>query len=367
MMQVLETEDVRPFREGLSLLQAFDHGKTVEEVARLSGRTDILDLAGNESTVGTSPKVARIVRDEASQAWHYPDPDCRELGEAIAARYRIDQQRISFGTGSEALLALIARAALDPGDRVIVVPPTFPIYASLANAQNAVVVKVPRQPDWTLDMRAMKAALTQQAKLTFLCNPNNPTGTPIPADQIAQIAEMIGPKGILVLDEAYHEFHQLENPLGSLEALEDAPCPWFVLRTFSKAYALGGFRVGYGIASGPKLTDMLDRIRPQFGVSWLAQRVAMAALSDRDHLTKAVSEIRSSREKLLLELRALGLIVAPSDANFLLIAAPDSLSDRLAHQGIIVRPVPGGYVRLTVCRLNDVERVIDAFKVALVP
>ena len=355
----------QPFRNTLGGLSPFDHGLTVETVRRLSGRDDVLNLAGNENAVGASPRVAEAVRAAAEEAWRYPDPACTALGTALGEQLGIAPDRISFGTGSEALLAIIARAALDPGDRVVLSSPTFPIYAALAVAAGAVVVDVPRGADHNLDLDAMAEALSQPAKTVFLCNPNNPTGTPIPSADITAIARMAGSGCLVVLDEAYHEFHALEDPHGSLCALDASDAPWFVLRTFSKAYALGGYRVGYSVARSAALTGMLDRIRPQFGVGVLSERAALAALSDRTHLERSVAEIRAAREALRADLTALGLAVAPSATNFLYIAAPEGTADHLVRHGILVRPMPAGRMRLTVCRLRDVARVVEGFRSAL--
>lgn len=357
-------DDPLPFRANIRELALFDHGLSVDDVRRLSGRDDVLNLAGNENAVGASPRVADAVRAEADTAWLYPDPAYARLVDALAAKLDLDRARISLGTGSEALLAIIARAAIEPGDRIVSASPTFPVYASLALSQGGQLVDVPRLADHGLDMPAMAAALERPAKIVFLCNPNNPTGTPIPPAQISAIARMVGPRGLVVLDEAYHEFHALEDPLGSIRSLEAGNAPWFVLRTFSKAYALGGFRVGYAIARDAALTAMIDRVRPQFGVGSLSERAALAALADQSHLEAAVLEIRAARDMLREGLIRLGFDVARSSANFLFVKGPADLADRLARQAILVRPAPGGAVRLTVCRARDVPRVIEAFRSA---
>ena len=353
-----------PFRNTLDGLRSFDHGLSVDEARRISGRHDVLNLAGNENTVGASPRVAEAVRAGAESAWIYPDSACRELTVAIARHLDVAPGRILCGTGSEALLGLITRATLDPSDRVILSSPTFPIYASLAVAAGATVIDVARRPDHRLDIDALARAMSQPAKLIFLCNPNNPTGTPIPSDDIARIAALVGSGGLVVVDEAYHEFHQIEYPRRTFEALDAAGSPWIVLRTFSKAYALGGFRVGYAVASEEAVVEVLDRIRPQFGVSSLGQRAALAALDDQAHLLRAVQEICSARAKLQEGLEELGFRVDASAANFLFVEAPSAMPEHLATQGIIVRPLGAGRLRLTVCRERDVPRVVAAFRSA---
>ena len=353
-----------PFRWSLRNLRPFDHGMSVEDARQIAGG-EVLNLSNNENAVGASPLVADTVRDAADTAWNYPDSACTALTAAIGKALALDPDRITCGTGSEALLAIIAHAALDPGDRVVLSSPTFPIYRSLAVGQNAIVVDVPRRDDHGIDLAGMAKALSSGAKLVFLCNPNNPTGTPIPPEDISAIGRMVGPNGIVVVDEAYHEFHQLDRPLATLRALDQANAPWFVLRTFSKAFALGGFRVGYAIARNTALSEGLDLVRPQFGVSTLAQRAAMVALSDRHHLEYAIAEIRRTRETLRAGLTALGLKVAPSEANFLYIESPPGTVSRILRHGVMARALTERHMRLTVCRQCDAGRVLEAFRAAM--
>ncbi|MDT9598798.1 pyridoxal phosphate-dependent aminotransferase [Sphingosinicella rhizophila] len=340
----------------------FDHGPSLDDARLASGRADILDLAGNENAVGASPHVVDAVTRCASEAWRYPDSNCGELGRMIAGRLGIEASRLVFGTGSEALLALIARATIEDGDRVILSSPTFPIYAMLGRSLGGEVIDVPRRADYRLDADAVIQALLRPAKLVFLCNPNNPTGTPVPREHLVAIGRGIGRTGLLIVDEAYHEFAAMEHPGDTLAALDESGADYFVLRTFSKAYALGGFRVGYAIARNPGLADYVHRVRPQFGVSNLAQIAAAAAWQDQEHLTAAVEEIREARTALHRGLVDLGHDVLPSSANFLMVADPDgALAKRLLGEGIIARRVPPDHIRLTVCRMKDVPRVIGAF------
>ncbi|MDB5366246.1 MAG: hisC [Rhodospirillales bacterium] len=342
-----------PFRASLDRVTPFDHGLTLDEIRALSGCETVLDLAGNESAYGPSPDVLRALKRALPTGWRYPDPQCRALRERMAEDLGLATGRLSFATGSECLIEFITRAALGPGDAVLLSPPTFPIYANFARILDARVVDVARADGDELDVAAICAALAADPaiRIVFLCNPNNPTGGRIEGATLRAIARAAGPQRLLVLDEAYHEFAALEQPRATLDLLADCGTPFFVLRTFSKAFALGGFRVGYAIASDEATARRLDHVRTQFGVGNLAQVAALAAWQDQAHLRQAVTATRAARDALRGALLARGFGVLKSAANFLLLAVGDqapNLHQALQRQGVLTRPVGHIGLRVTV-------------------
>lgn len=340
-----------PFRPSLPGLQPFDHGPTVEEVRARSERDVVYDLASNESAFGPSPRVLEAVARGLGGAWRYPDPRCSALRSAVADRIGVSPARLIFGTGSELLIECIIRATIGAGDGILVSPPTFPIYANHARALGGEVICVRRDQAYRIDARELAMKLEPSVRVLVLCNPNNPTGTPIETDELDRIARFVGPRCLIVVDEAYHEFADIERPTATVTTLERTGARYLVLRTFSKAFALGGYRVGYGIASDREVVEKIELIRTQFPVPRISQIAALAAWQDTAYTAEVVRETRLRRDHLRASLTELGWHPQSSAANFLFVPLErrlDALEQHLLMAGIIVRRVGQIGVRITV-------------------
>lgn len=360
-----DADEPAPFRASLDHVTPFDHGLTLDEIRTLSHRDEVLDLAGNESAYGPSPAVLQAVTQALAAGWHYPDPHCRALRAAVARDLHVDARRLSFATGSECLLEFITRATLDAGDAVLLSPPTFPIYANFTRILGGRVIEIARLADDGLDLAAIEAALARDTsiKLVFLCHPNNPTGSPVDPAALQAVARAAGLRRLLVVDEAYHEFAALERPHATLDLLAACDAPWFVLRTFSKAFGLGGYRVGYAVASDAATARRLDHVRTQFGVGTLAQVAALAAWSDRAHLQHVVAATRDARDGLRGALLRRGFDVPQSAANFLLLRTGSDtaqLHEGLQRQGVLTRPVGRIGLRVTVGKPQQCDQFLAA-------
>ena len=290
----------------------------------------VIKLNTNENPYPPSPRVLDAMgRGLAETLRLYPDPDATALRRRAASVYGVPVDSILVGNGSDELLSLLVRAVVDPGGAVAYPVPTYSLYRTLVDLHEARAVEVPFPGDWRLP----PALAEVEASLTFLCNPNAPSGTVVPIAQIAELARRV--HGVLVVDEAYVDFAADH----ALRLLPDYPNV-VVLRTLSKSFSLAGLRVGLAFAH-PDLIDGLRTVKDSYNVNRLTQLGAEAALGDLPVMERNVERIRATRTVLIAELEQLGFTVPPSEANFVLARragrsmAP--VARALAARGILVR------------------------------
>jgi histidinol-phosphate aminotransferase len=320
----------------------------------------------NEPSFPPAPRVLEVLRRAEHMLGRYPDGAGTALRAALAARLGVGEERIVLGAGSDELIALSAAAFLAPGAHCVVPTPSFPRYRTCALLQGAVLTEVPVDVGGALDVDAMATA-ARGATLVFAASPNNPTGAMLAACELQRFVTRIDGQALLVLDEAYFEFGRAAGGPDGLQLLGERRGPWMVLRTFSKAYALAGLRVGYAVVSDPALAEALNRSRSLFNVSALAQAAALAALEDERYAIEQVGRTVASRERLRGQLEALGFTCLPSAANFLTVALPLPAGDaiaQLAAEGILVAsvgPAPfDRHIRITVGSEADHARLLEA-------
>mgnify|MGYP000847541355 FL=1 len=326
-------------------LPAYNAGLSSDAVRQRFGLDTIARLGSNENPFGPSPAVGAALRDMADAIGQYPDANSTALRAAIAARTGVEPADIVVGNGSENLLELLCLAFLSPGDRVVTLLPSFGLHEIFPRMMGAQVDMVPVTDSMEFDIDAWCAALgggARPPRMAILSNPSNPVGCMLDADAFDRVVRAAPPETLLVIDEAYYEYARLTPGFPDvLTRLRAQERPWIVLRTFSKAWGLAGLRVGYGLASHAELVRMLDRVRTPFNVNLAAQRAALAALGDADHMEKAVQETVAQREILRMQRRDLGVAVAPSAANFLFVdlrRANGPVAEALLARGIIVKP-----------------------------
>jgi len=301
-------------------------------------------LASNESAIGPSPYAIEAYRSAAAIMHLYPDGSCEELRRVIGEIYDLSPARIVCGNGSDELLALTGHAFLRPGDEVLHSAHAFLVYRMIACANDAVAVAVP-EPGLRVDVDRMLAAITPRTRIVFVANPNNPTGTYISSGELRRLHAGIPSGTLLVVDSAYAEFLRNGDYDSGVEMVRKFDNV-VMTRTFSKAYALAGLRVGWAYCP-ERVADVLNRIRGPFNVSVAAQRAAAAALQDRAHLERAIAHNESWRDWLTDEIRQLGLGVNKSAGNFVLIQFKDTETAKAAdpflmNRGVVLRPT-GGY------------------------
>jgi histidinol-phosphate aminotransferase len=348
----------------IAALEPYQPGKPIEEVVREYGITDVIKLASNESAIGVSPLALAALRGALEGLHRYPDGASFELRRKLGAKLGVDGAQLVFGAGADELLELLAKSFLGPGDEAVFAWPSFAMYPIVVRGMGATPVAVPLTADFVHDLDAIARAITLRTRLVFVCNPNNPTGTSVGAAEFDRFVAALPAHVVLVIDEAYVDFARRRDFPDSLAWIATRPGT-AVLRTFSKLYGLAGLRIGYGVADA-ELAGYLERARHPFNVNRLAEVAAVAALDDRAHVAKALAVNGEGLDYLTRELRALGLPVWPSDANFVLTRAGAGMQQALLREGIIVRPLAGfgmpEHLRITVGLPEENERLIKTLR-----
>jgi histidinol-phosphate aminotransferase len=333
--------------EHVRAISPYQSGKPISEVAREFGLDEatIVKLASNENPFGVPESAKQAMAAAAAELGRYPDANGYELKVALAARYGVPLDWITLGNGSNDILEIAAHAFVQHGQAVMYAQYAFAVYALATQGVGARHIVVPAS-DYGHDLDAMLAAIDADTRLIFIANPNNPTGTFLPAAAIEAFLKQVPAHVVVVLDEAYNEFLAPEDQFESSAWVRQFP-NLLVSRTFSKAYGLAGLRVGFAIAQ-PPLTDLMNRIRQPFNVNSLAQAAAIAALNDKAFLEKGALNNAAGYRQFIEAFEALGLEYVPSHGNFVLVKvgadvdAGARINLALLKQGVIVRPV-GSY------------------------
>jgi len=322
----------------------------------------------NECPFPPSPAVLQAIAEAAGRLNHYPDSVWTDLTKAIADQWGWPQDRIVCTNGSDDLLLMVGQLVLSEGDEAIAPGPCFPGYPRSAAAQGATLVQVPVRHDGGIDVDATLAAVTPKTKLVFLTTPMNPTGTLMRGEEFERLARGIPDHALLVLDEAYYEFGRHAGGVDHLPALQARTGPWVVLRTFSKAYALAGLRLGYALCGSEEVRNAFDQIRVGFNVGRLAQAGAKAALTDPAHTAMILDNNERERERMRAALSALGCRVLESATNFIAVELPGpgqpvvSALREEADIWIQAIPYPGfeNFIRISVCGPEDTDALLAA-------
>lgn len=349
----------------IALLNPYVPGKPIEELQRELGLTRVIKLASNENPLGPSPKALAALLGGHDSLHRYPDGGAYRLRQALADRWKVSLDHIILGNGSDEVLGLLARTFLAPGDEAVMADQTFVIYKMEVTAAHGKAVIVPLV-NWTHDLDGMAKAITSKTRLVFLCNPNNPTGTMVAADAVARFMAKVPEDVIVVFDEAYLEYVRDPHFPDSLQYVMRGRNA-VVLRTFSKIYGLAGLRIGYGIAT-PEITNCLNRVRPPFNANTLAQRAALAALGDDEHVAKSRAVNAAGMQQLEGGLRALGFAAIPSQANFVYFDVKRDgrgVFDALLREGVIVRHIEGTMLRVTIGQPDENDAFLTSLKKVL--
>lgn len=351
-------------------LRAYDPGHDLPALRRRFGGV-LAELGSNENTSGPSPLALAAIRDALPDVFRYPDPAGGALKAALARHMRVDAAQITLGNGSHELLMLIAQCFADASTSVVFSEFGFAVFPIATAASGAIPIRVSalarnhaRQP-LGHDLEAMAAVVRADTRIVYLANPNNPTGTWFGDAELAAFLARIPSTTLVVVDEAYHEFVDDPRLSSALRFLPSHP-NLIVTRTFSKAYALAGLRVGYAVGSA-HVVAVLERLRESFNVNMLALAAATAALGDQDHVARTKAFNLAERTWLAAQLERRGLRVLPSQTNFVLVDfARDAaaIEHALFGRGVIVRPM-GGYglgefLRISVGSRAENERLLEA-------
>jgi histidinol-phosphate aminotransferase len=337
-------DEVR-FRACLDDVAAYKPGRPP---ARTDGRPTY-KLSSNENPYPPLPGVLAAASEAAAQMNRYPDMGAVDLLEALSARFGVPTSDLAVATGSVALLYHLLQATVADGDEVVYAWRSFEAYPIAVQLTGATSVQVPLTDDARHDFKAMEAALTDRTKVVIVCTPNNPTGPVVRRDELLAFLDAVPSNVLVVLDEAYREFVREPDVVDGVDVYRDRPNV-AVLRTFSKAYGLAGFRVGYAIAHPPVVAAIRKCALP-FGVSHIAQAAAIASLGVEDELLERVDALVEERGRVVDELRAAGWDVPETQTNFVWLALGDdtvAFAEAVQAEGVSIRPFPGEGARVTI-------------------
>lgn len=341
--------------------------------SKIPGVDRVIKLSSNEGPFGPSPLSSKAHAAEAANLHRYPDGGATELRAAIGARFGLDAARIVCGAGSDELISLLCKAYSGPGDEVLYSEHGFLMYPISAKAAGSTPVTAP-ETDRTANVDALLAAVTPRTRILFLANPNNPTGTYLPAAEVKRLRDNLRQDVLLVIDAAYAEYATQHDYTPGIE-LVDAGENTVMTRTFSKIYGLGGVRLGWAYAPA-NVVDVLNRVRGPFNVGAAAMAAGVAAMRDVAFEEMSRAHNTKWRAWTTAEFSRLGLDVTPSIGNFLLVCFGDdptrgaeAADAFLKTRGIVVRRM-GGYgfpncLRITIGLEEEMRAVVDALAVFL--
>jgi histidinol-phosphate aminotransferase len=342
---------------GVRELKPYQPGKPIEELQREYGLQEVIKLASNENPLGPSRKALAAIEQGLAELARYPDGNGFILKQALSDKCAVELSQVTLGNGSNDILELVARTFVQPGQEVIFSQHAFAVYPIATQAVGGKAIIVPAKA-WGNDLDAMLKAISENTRVIFIANPNNPTGTWIQQPALQLFLDRVPKHVVVVLDEAYFEYaihpamHADDYPDG-MQLLDRYP-NLIVARTFSKAYGLAGLRVGYAISQAV-IADLLNRVRQPFNVNTLALLAATAALSDELHLENSANLNAIGMQHLISAFREMGLSYIPSVGNFISVdvARPaQTIYLALLKHGVIVRPIANyempNHLRITI-------------------
>lgn len=344
-------------------------GKPVSELQRELGLTKVSKLASNENPLGASSKVVSAIQAELSEISRYPDGSAYRLKEVLADFLKVSAAQIAIGNGSNELLELVARVFAGSGDEVIYSEYGFAVYPLSAQVVGARAVEVPAV-DWGHDLQAMLRAVTDNTKVIYIANPNNPTGTVFSRQEWEAFISQVPEHVVVVLDEAYLEFCDFPEYPNGLDYVESYP-NLLVSRTFSKAYGLASLRVGYMVGC-EEIIQYINQLREPFNVNHYAQVAAIAAIQDQSFVEQSVQMNRDGMQQICTVLDELQIARIPSSGNFLCAHFPGKAAEvnqALLESGVIVRPVANygmpDTLRISIGTQEENAHFIEALKAIL--
>lgn len=351
----------------IEALSAYQPGRPADALKAELGIKRFINLASNENPLGPPVSALEAIKENMAEINRYPESGAFKLRQKLAETYRVGADNVVVGSGSESIMANIVRAFLHGDDEVVTSEGTFIGIYVLVNSQGVKLVKVPLK-NYAFDLDAIADAVTERTKLVYLCNPNNPTGTMFSRAEFEAFMAKVPDHVLVILDEAYFEFTMgvAEFPDSMTYRFDNV----LTLRSFSKAYAMAGLRIGYGLGHD-YLISYVNKVKLPFEPNLLAQVAATAALGDTAYMGRVLENNDEGMLYLTSELQRIGIEYVPSCTNFILVPwrsaeAVKELHEGLLRHGIAVRPLVAFGLphcfRITIGLPDENEAFIKAFK-----
>ncbi|MCK9604690.1 MAG: histidinol-phosphate transaminase [Candidatus Omnitrophica bacterium] len=352
-------------RKHILSIDPYEAGKPIEEIKRQLGLKEVIKLASNENPLGPSPKAVQAIKKNLSKINRYPDSNGFYLKKKLAKSFALTPANIVLGNGSDELIDIIIKTFVEEDEHILTADGTFLEYKIISQVKGRIVITVPLRY-FRYDLGAIKKMITKKTKVIFISNPNNPTGTYVTRLELEDFMRDLPPDVLLVMDEAYDTFIDVNDFPNSLSYIRDKNI--IVLRTFSKAYGLAGLRVGFA-ATRPEFASYMEIARQPFNVNLLAQAAATAALDDKKFLNKSKRIISEGKAYLYDTLAGMGVAYVPSVTNFILIdTGKESVGvfKEMLKYGVIVRDMKQygfkNFIRVTIGTKRENERFIKVLK-----
>ena len=330
----------------------------------------VVKLSANESALGVSSKVKKIISKKNLSFFRYPDPKSKKLRMEISKKFKCDMERIICGSGSDEVIQMLCQLFLKPKDEVIVPQFSFLMYRIYAKIVGANVIFA-KEKKFKISVTEIIKKVTKKTKIVFIANPNNPTGTFLTKNELIELRKKLKKNVLLVIDDAYFEYMKNLNYVSGLDLFKNKENV-FILRTFSKIYGLSSLRVGWGYGA-KKIIDALNTIKPPFNVNEVAQKAAVESLKDNKFIFRSVKHNIFYARKLKFFLQKYGITSNEVSANFLLLNfekckfKAKNFNDKLKNKGIILRSTEKGYkiknmLRLSIGSVKDNLKFMSAVK-----
>ena len=358
------------FNRVLDSIKVYEAGKPIELVVREFGVNpkDVVKLASNENPKGVSPKVAKAISDNASKAFLYPDDSMFELKDSLANRFNIQSDNIIIGAGSDQVLEFISRSLLDENSSILMTQVTFAMYEVYARQMGAEIIKTPNYRHIVGEF--IELYKQHKPKIVYICTPNNPTGDATTKDDVLEIINAIDSDTLVVVDGAYMEYASAKDKKYQIrpDDLIDFENVIY-LGTFSKAYGLGGMRVGYGIANST-IIKALHKMRPPFNITTLSLLGAIEALKDEDFVKESIDLHQQEIKRYEEFANTNGFAYIDSYTNFITYLFNDNMNsttiaNALLKKGVIIRDLASyemNAIRITVGTSKQNDRFFELFK-----
>ncbi len=322
-------------RDELDSIKLYTPGKSKEQAAKEGGGSSFIKLSSNESPLG-SPISAEALKEAIDSACEYPDQSSARLKSKLAELNGCEYGQIILGNGSDDVIQMLGLAYLNKGDEMLTGEYSFSVYQHVTTLMGG-VTRVAKMPEYSYDVDAILEQVTKKTKIIFIANPNNPTGTSLSPGEVERLLRSLRNDILCVMDEAYIDFSQYKSSLDKLTQFPNL----IILRTFSKAFGLAGFRVGFGVAHS-RIIENLEKVRQPFNVNSLALLAAELVLDKPEYVQKNIKNAVDQKALLVSVLAQLPVRVLPSDANFVCVLGIGDVSiliEYLHKMGIIVRPL----------------------------